>query len=186
MAYHETSKVDKVTYITPKRFIDALGPFDLDPCASNPRPWPTASRHFDIRDDGLSQKWEGMVWLNPPYGQRNTEIWMERMHRHGNGIALVFARTETDWFFKAVWGKCDGICFLKRRIVFCDTKGKPYPGGAGAPSVLISYGDEASERLRNYKEDENVFIPANSFTFNGNFHHHAPVITPWGSRKEAS
>lgn len=33
-------------WITPKWLIDALGPFDLDPCASTRQPWPCAKRSY--------------------------------------------------------------------------------------------------------------------------------------------
>lgn len=32
------------TWLTPKYIIDELGPFDLDPCAADSMPWPTAKR----------------------------------------------------------------------------------------------------------------------------------------------
>ncbi len=66
----------RTEYLTPKHVIDAIGPFDLDPCASvvRPcasvvRPWPTAAKHYTKYDDGLAQSWEGFVWLNPPFGK---------------------------------------------------------------------------------------------------------------------
>jgi hypothetical protein len=34
------------SWITPKHIIDALGPFDLDPCASDPRPWDCAGDNW--------------------------------------------------------------------------------------------------------------------------------------------
>ena len=84
-------------WLTPPQLLKALGPFDLDPCAPVERPWPTARVHYTRSDDGLAQRWFGFVWLNPPYGQA-TGRWLERLHLHGDGLALVFARTETAWF----------------------------------------------------------------------------------------
>jgi hypothetical protein len=40
-------------WYTPKRIIDALGPFDLDPCAAPNLPWRTAAKQFDVYDNGL-------------------------------------------------------------------------------------------------------------------------------------
>ena len=56
-------------WLTPKWILDRLGSFDLDPCASVERPWPTAARHYTVKEDGLLQRWEGVVWCNPPYGR---------------------------------------------------------------------------------------------------------------------
>lgn len=69
---------------------------------------------------------------------------------HNNGIALVFARTETRMFFKDVWPLASSLLFLRGRLTFCYPDGsEPRSGGnSGGPSVLIGYGAIASERLR--------------------------------------
>jgi len=42
------------TWLTPKKFFDVLGPFDLDPCAApDPKPWPSAARMITWPKDGL-------------------------------------------------------------------------------------------------------------------------------------
>lgn len=91
------------SWLTPPAIIQALGEFDLDPCACLHQPWPTAKGHYTIEDNGLLKAWAGRVWLNPPYGPE-TGRWLGRLAEHGNGIALVFARTETQMFFEHVWG----------------------------------------------------------------------------------
>ncbi|MDR0672754.1 MAG: phage N-6-adenine-methyltransferase [Zoogloeaceae bacterium] len=52
-------------WLTPPEILDALGEFDLDPCASEFQPWRTAKKQFTIRDNGLTREWEGRVWCNP-------------------------------------------------------------------------------------------------------------------------
>ncbi len=93
----------KDEWLTPPEIIEALGPFDLDPCAPIVRPRDTAARHFTLEDDGLMQPWEGRVWLNPPYG-KHTWKWLNRLALHGQGITIIFARTETEGFQRFVWG----------------------------------------------------------------------------------
>lgn len=137
----------KDEWLTPKFITDALAPFDLDPSASIVRPWEIASKCYTVEDNGLIMPWEGFVWNNPPYGQE-TQKWFRRMAEHNNGISLTFARTETRMFFESVWGRASAMLFLKRRIAFCNTKGES-AGGAGAPSVLIAYGEAAADRLKN-------------------------------------
>ena len=56
------------SWITPKWIIEAFGPFDLDPCACNPQPWPCATRQYTESDNGLLLPWDGMIWMNPPCG----------------------------------------------------------------------------------------------------------------------
>lgn len=71
-------------WFTPPELIKALGEFDLDPCSPVNRPWDTAKKHYTKEVDGLKQKWEGRVWLNPPYG-KETFKWIERLANHGDG-----------------------------------------------------------------------------------------------------
>lgn len=104
-------------WLTPPEIIKALGPFDLDPCSPVNRPWPTANRHFTIKDNGLILPWQGRVFCNPPYGNQ-TQIWLKKCAQHGNAIALTFARTETRMFFNTVWSDADAVLFIKGRIRF--------------------------------------------------------------------
>lgn len=134
-------------WITPRPIIQELGPFDLDPCAAVERPWDCAKRNLTIHDDGLQVRWRGFVWMNPPYSDVAT--WMDRMAKHRNGIALVFARTETRWFHDSVWGKADCLLFRRGRINFLEPDGGHCLRGRSAKmaSVFVGYGKTARERL---------------------------------------
>lgn len=135
-------------WLTPPHVLDALGQFDLDPCASVDRPWDTALQHFTEEDDGLAQIWEGRVWCNPPYGPK-MKHWLKRLSEHeGGGVALIFARTETQAFFDYVWDRADALLFLKGRLKFHKPDGS-LSSTAGSPSVLIAYGQQEIETLRN-------------------------------------
>lgn len=142
----------KDEWLTPREIVQALGPFDLDPCSPITRPWDTAKRHLTMKDDGLSQPWEGRVWLNPPYGQF-TDEWLEKLALHGNGIALIFARTETETWFNWVWPKAGAILFIKGRLYFHHVSGARAKSNSGAPSALIAYGRENEVALRSSKID---------------------------------
>lgn len=147
-AHTRTARTTDV-WITPKWLIDWLGSFDLDPCANDPMPWPTAARWFTEKHNGLSLPWGNeFVWCNPPYGPKAT-VWLERMALHNNGIALVFARTETRMFFRHVWPSASALLFLRGRITFCRRDGESSKVGhnSGGPSVLIAYGEKAADRL---------------------------------------
>jgi DNA N-6-adenine-methyltransferase Dam len=128
------------TWLTPPHVLKALGPFDLDPCAApSPRPWPTAARHIELPEDGLNARWEGRIWLNPPYGEA-TGLWVSKLAEHGRGIALIFARTETEFFQKSIFPAASGYLFLAGRLFFHFPDGKKAPANSGAPSVLVSFG----------------------------------------------
>jgi hypothetical protein len=139
---------DRDEWLTPPHVLKALGPFDLDPCAPVRRPWDTAATHYTVHDNGLTKPWHGRVWLNPPYGN-NTTRWIQRLAEHGNGVALIFARTETGTFFPWVWEHATSLLFLKGRLAFHFSDGSPSKTSAGAPSVLIAYGQANAEALAN-------------------------------------
>jgi hypothetical protein len=134
-------------WLTPPEIIAALGRFDLDPCAApEPRPWPTADRHITLPDDGLAAEWSGLVWCNPPFGPE-AGLWLERMAEHGNGVALVPARTETRWFVRWVWQAADAVFFLHGRPHFHHPDGTRGRANSGAPICLVGYGRMAVGRL---------------------------------------
>ena len=139
MGSHESTAMINDEWLTPQYIIDAIGPFDLDPCAPIIRPWPTAEKHYTRDDDGLIQEWYGRVWCNPPYGPE-TGQWLRKLADHGNGIALVFARTETDFFFRQIWDRAHSVFFFKGRLYFYNVNGRKSSKNAGAPSCLVAYG----------------------------------------------
>lgn len=96
---------------------------------------------YTFHDNGLMMPWEGRVWLNPPYGP-HIGAWMERLAHHGNGIALIFGRTDTEMFHRTVFARADAILFVKGRITFFRPDGSRGNFTGGAPSVLIAYGAE--------------------------------------------
>ena len=137
------------TWFTPKKFIDALGPFDFDPCTQSFRPFDTAKEHVceDLGEDGLAVEWKGKVWMNCPYGKA-VPIWLNRLYEHGNGIALVFARTETKWGQEAL-RKADAVNFIKGRISFIPNEEGKKSTSAGAPNMLLAYGEQNVRTLLN-------------------------------------
>lgn len=133
-------------WLTPPHILAALGEFDLDPCAPVKRPWNTAAKHYSFNENGLAQPWSGRVWLNPPYGAQ-TGKWLNRLAQHGNGIALIFARTETRMFFEHVWGKAHALFFIEGRLNFHHVDGTRAAANCGGPSVLVAYGRDCATTL---------------------------------------
>ena len=134
-------------WLTPPEILLALGPFDLDPCAPIVRPWETAARHYTVQDNGLALPWAGRVWCNPPFG-REAVKWLRRMADHGNGVALIPARTETAMFYETVWGAADGVLFIKGRPHFHYVDGRRAAFNSGAPIALVAYGSANLDALR--------------------------------------
>lgn len=153
---HESTKNESKEWYTPVYIFDALSiGFNLDPCSpgADVVPWIPALHHYTVEDDGLIKEWSGSVWMNPPYGS-DTPRWMNKLCNHGNGIALVFARTDTRWFHAYV-PRADAICFIKGRIQFIPAgMAEKYVVGdykpnssCGAASMLVGYGQECAEAV---------------------------------------
>ena len=147
-SFEGKTETGKDEWLTPPYIIEELGVFDLDPCAPIKRPWDTANHHYTIKDDGLTKEWFGDVWCNPPYG-RVSKKWLKKCAEYNNCIALIFARTETKYFFNHIWDKAHSLFFIKGRLKFYHVDGSEAKNSAGAPSVLVAYGKKMGEKLEN-------------------------------------
>jgi hypothetical protein len=104
-----------------------------------------ALRRYSLPDDGLLLPWEGRVWLNPPYGSA-TGAWVRRLAAHGDGIALVFARTDTAWFHDTA-PSATVVCFVRGRLSFVPGDEQQDAGTAGAASMLLAFGRECGKAV---------------------------------------
>jgi hypothetical protein len=123
MGHWETSGASDEWY-TPKFVFDALGcDFDMDVAAPRLLPsWigerlrptdPKGARRW-LWKDGLETDWSGFVWMNPPFGGRNSLApWLNKFFDHGNGIALTPDRTSAPWFHEA-WQRADLVMFTRK------------------------------------------------------------------------
>ncbi len=90
-------------WATPQEFFDRLNRvfrFETDVCAlpENAK----CARFFSPEMDGLKQDWQGVCWMNPPYG-REIGKWVEKAFRSAkeNGatvVCLLPARVDTRWW----------------------------------------------------------------------------------------
>ena len=123
MAVHYSSESPE--HYTPPVIIEAalacLGEIDLDPCSnSHETPNVPASKHYTSEDDGLSQRWCGRVYMNPPYG-RKIRGWVSKLcESYSTGdvteaLALVPGRIDTQW-----WRMLRDFpaCFVTGRLTF--------------------------------------------------------------------
>ena len=147
MKTFNTNTKNNDEWLTPPEIIKSLGEFDIDPCTPINRPWDTAKIHYNKNDDGFTKEWHGRVWCNPPYG-RETFEWIHKLAAHGNGMTLIFARTETLGFHQEVWDKADAIFFFKGRLKFHYVDGTQGQC-ANAPSCLVAYGKNNVEAIKN-------------------------------------
>lgn len=84
------------------------------------------------------------------------------MVEHGNGIALIPARTETAMFYESVWSAADSICFVKGRPHFHYQDGIRAAFNSGAPITLVAYGRDNTQALRRANLGVVLIVPANA------------------------
>lgn len=111
--------------------------FTLDVCAlpENAK----CERYFTPEQDGLSQDWTGVCWMNPPYG-RKIGKWVRKAYESAqNGakvVCLLPARTDTAWWHEYVMrGR---VTFLRGRLKFGNSK-----SSAPFPSAIVIFEKEA-------------------------------------------
>lgn len=119
MSVHFSSATD--LWATPAAFFATMaeryGPFDLDVCATDENA--KVARYFTAEQDGLAQDWDGVCWMNPPYG-RAIGDWMRKAYESSLAgatvVCLVPARTDTRWWHDyAMKGEVE---FIKGRLKF--------------------------------------------------------------------
>lgn len=135
-------------WYTPQWVIDALGPFDCDPCAApaDVRPFQIASTQWTEKDNGLTKDWHGVVWMNPPYSRVLLRQFCEKMAEHGNGIALLINRQDNVLWQEVIFPTAASMIFMRNRVRFIrpdGSTGKPFFG-----SCLVAWGHECDRRLR--------------------------------------
>ena len=124
---------------TPQDFFDKLNrmfQFTLDVCATSSNA--KCARYFTKSEDGLSQLWEGICWMNPPYG-REIGLWIKKAHESTIKVGTVVvcllpARTDTKWWHECVVPHAKSIEFLRGRLRFSGKAPAPFP------SALVVFG----------------------------------------------
>lgn len=143
-------------WYTPKEIIetarDMMGGIDVDPASSEvANKVVKAECFYTVEDDGLSKKWFGNVWLNPPYASdligKFADKLVSEFENYSQAVVLVNNATETEWFNKIV-GIGSAVCFPRGRVKFY----KP-DGSTGAPlqgQAIIYIGDCPDKFIRRF------------------------------------
>ena len=132
-------------YYTPKWIFDALNlTFDID-VASPPNgpPFTPCHRYFTKKDDGLSQEWRGLIFMNPPYSKATP--WVNKFINHNNGIALL-PTAKSNWF-DLLWKSDAALVALPGTLKFNDPKGGN--GSIFIATVLAGFGEKSIKALAN-------------------------------------
>lgn len=130
-----------VDWDTPSWLVSRLSQsfkWDVDVCASRPN---VCERYYNERQDGLSQSWRGLCWMNPPYKRYVIERWVKKAYLSSKGhatvVCLLPVRTDTQWWQNHV-PYATSCTFIKGRLKFGDaTNAAPFP------SALVVFGPVA-------------------------------------------
>ena len=156
---HVGNATGEYEWYTPSIYIEAarevMGSIDVDPASSEVADKTVkATKYYTIESDGLIQKWEGNVWMNPPYSQPLiTDFCNLLIDKYLNGeikraCVLVNNATETN-FYQNMLNHSKAVCFIKGRVKFIDKNGE----STGAPlqgQTILYFGD-------NYREFGSIF-----------------------------
>ena len=142
-------------WYTPLELIQALGEFDLYPCAPISPLWQTARVMYNKNDDGVTKEWHGRVWLNPPYTQPFLKQFVQRMANHNNGIALLYNLRGNTMFHDIIIPTATAMKFLRKCIRFYRPDGTQ-GGCSGCGSVLISWGEDNARVIQSCKLEGDV------------------------------
>lgn len=113
---------------TPQDLFDALNAefgFTLDVCATAENA--KCKRYFTKEDDGLTQEWSGVCWMNPPYGD---DRWSKKAYESAEAgatvVCLIPGRLDTAaWWEYYAKGE---IRFLRGRLKFGGSENPaPFP-----------------------------------------------------------
>src|SRR5262245_11977793 len=86
--------------------------------------------------------------MNPPFaGRRGHVPWLRKFFEHGNGIALVAARTSADWFHQVVVPNAELLLFPNGKTKFHRPDGS-IGREPGTGIALIGAGSVACNALR--------------------------------------
>lgn len=148
--HFERGKDTTNEWYTPKWILDALGEFDIDPCAPEKPLYRTAKVMIDKNTDGLLTPWlgGGRIWLNPPYSHPIIDYFMEKMALHNNGIALLFNRMDTDMWQDLILPHASALLVIRGRVRFLRPDGTEPKANPGCGSVLVAYGEQNAETLK--------------------------------------
>lgn len=149
---------DSDSWRTPPKLFDYYNKrfaFTLDPAATidhhltsrfycDPADTPGMCVPGQLGYDGLAHSWESeRVFLNPPYGRGQLDIWLKKAYQEATAEALVMClipvTPATQWWQTYVT-KARVVEFLPKRVAFIDPNtNKPVKGTRFDSAVVLFY-----------------------------------------------
>jgi len=128
---HVSNNSGENEWYTPPRYIEAarmaMGGIDLDPASCDVAQANVKAGVFYTQDlDGLSKRWFGNVWLNPPYSKDLIGKFANKICELEFSQACILVNNATDsrWF-QQIAKASDCICLVHGRIKFLNKENEP-------------------------------------------------------------
>lgn len=164
-ANHVESDGDE--WYTPDEYLESarkvLGKIDLDPASTSVAQEIIQAKKFYTKDDdGLTKRWFGTVWLNPPYSYPLVELFTShaiKQYEKGNvkaAIVLTNNCTDAAWFQSLV--ERFPVCFTRGRISFWQPNQKSFAARQG--QVFFYMGKNNTSFIDEFSQYGPVLIKA--------------------------
>lgn len=151
---------------------EVIGEIDLDPASCEAANAYVGARQFyTIEQNGLSQPWQGTIWLNPPYGRTvlgrgsNLKCFTTKLSSEyacGNvtqALLLIPTNTTTSWF-TPLWNH--PVCFPSRRIRFLEPSGK-VGTGMSFPTCFVYFGEQTARFQTVFQRFGHIVLPRQQY-----------------------
>lgn len=133
-------------WYTPPDIIEAarkaMGGIDCDPASSQAaNKTVKAKTIYTVEDNGIIQKWEGRVWMNPPFSQPEVSQFSDAVAtKYASGeikqaCVLTNNATETLWAHRLM-EEASAICFPRGRVKFLDPEGTQRTGALQGQMIV--------------------------------------------------
>ena len=158
-------------YYTPSEYIEAarelMGGIDVDPASCEiAQRIVKASVYYTKEDDGLSQRWSGRCWLNPPYGKIGSESsqghWGQQLLSRfetgevSEGVLLVRSGVGYKWF-EELWDAVP-VCFIRERVSFIRADGSS-AGQSKQGTALFYVGNNVAGFVEIFRKFGRIILP---------------------------
>ena len=136
MEKREQFLAKSIEYETPDEIFEPLNKefgFTLDVCATAENA--KCKKYFTKDDDALSKKWEGVCWMNPPFGRVMQKFVKKAYEESRNGatvVMLIPVRSNTNWWHKYVMQ--GEIRFIRGEVKF-----KGHKNGLWQPMCIVAF-----------------------------------------------
>jgi len=153
----------KDVWQTPDEIIEMLQPIDVDPCAGRDTII-GQDANYTKADDGLTKKWHGRVFVNPPFSDKKS--WLQKSISEKDRTEVIFVLTPdgTDtksWWHEYIAEHANYIWFSRGRISFREADGTVLNSPTFGTAISV-FGETTDEMLKWFDENGHLVRTINT------------------------